>query len=82
MKNRSFIFGSFAHDAEGVLADIHQFALVSIKCSFNFLVRMSFELRVAAFAYADPCRGPFHDSQFAFRHVSSLAQSASKEECL
>jgi hypothetical protein len=74
MKNSLFIVGCFAHNPQGILAAIGHFTLVAIKCGFNFLFKFAFELRVAAFAYAEEWRGLFHDPKLALWHDLSLAQ--------
>lgn len=82
MRGRLFILGSFTDDPQGVLTDIGQFALMGIECSLNVLLRVGFELYVAAFAYANLCSGPFYDPQFAFWHADSLAQWHARRNAL
>jgi hypothetical protein len=74
MKNRLSIFGGFAHDPQGILTTIGQLAFVSIERGFNFLLGISFELRVATLAYGEERRGLFYDLQLALWHDPSLAQ--------
>lgn len=79
MKNRLFIFCGFAHDTQRILAAIGNLTFVVVEGGFNCQLRISLELRTAPLAYAKTL---FNDSQIAFRHTRSLAQSASREECL
>jgi hypothetical protein len=84
MRNRLLIFGRFAHDSDGILAAIHQFALMSIECGVNFHRRLvwvsatGFELSITAFA--DPeCQGSFlYDPKAAYLHDFSLAHLAKR----
>jgi len=70
-----FIFRRFAHDPQGVLATVYQFALVGVEFCLNIGI---FELSVAPLAYADSWRRLFDDPQFALRHNRSLAHLAGK----
>lgn len=69
MGNRLFIFGSFAHDPQGVLAAIGGLAFMVCQRIVYPLIGISRELGIAAFANAEN-RIPvaFNDSQFALRH--------------
>lgn len=82
MRNRLFVFGRFFHDSQRVLAGVSQLALVTIKSGVDRMFRCAFELRIATFAHAHHWRSLFHDSQAAFWHESSLAQSLGAEERL
>jgi hypothetical protein len=75
MRTRLLVFRSLAHDAEGVLASIHQLALVRFKLCLNI---GTLELSVAPFTYADGWRRSFYDSQFALLHNCSLAHLAGR----
>ncbi len=76
MENRLFIVGCFAHDSQGILAAVGQFALMGIELYLNII---AFELGVAAFTYANGGRGLLHDPQFALLHNCSLAYPAERQ---
>ena len=79
MRNRLLILCCLAHDPQGVLAAIHQFALVGIERRPEFGFRVIFqgligmELRIAAFADAKSHRRALYDPKIAFLHDRSLA---------
>ncbi len=70
MKNRLFIFGRFAHDSQGILAAVGQFALMNIELCLNIGI---LKLSVAPFADANGWRSLLYNPQFALRHDCSLA---------
>ena len=74
MENKLFIVGRFAHDPQGILAAVGQFALMGIERGLNFLLRFALKLRVTALANANHRRGLLYDSQLALWHNLSLAQ--------
>lgn len=82
MRNRLLIFGSFAHDAQGVLAAVSQLALVCVELGFDFLLRIGLKLPVTMLTYGNDRRCFLYDSQTAFRHGLSLAQFDRATECL
>jgi hypothetical protein len=66
---RLFVFGSFTHDPQSVLAAVYGLAFVGIELALNII---ALELSVASFADA---KSLFHDPQFALRHDCSLAHA-------
>lgn len=82
MRSRLLVFGSFAHDAKGVLTAIGRLAFVGVERGFNGLLGSGLELRIAAFAHADHWRVFFDDSKLAFPHEISLAHVATGTESL
>ena len=74
MENRLLIVGRFAHDPQGILATVGQFALMGIERDFNFPLKFGLELRVATFANSNHRRGLFYDSQLTIWHNLSLTQ--------
>jgi hypothetical protein len=84
MRNRLFIFGSFAHDPHGVLAAVYQLAFVGIKRGTDFSFRIArylstrFELRVAPFANAKCGKIKPHESKRALPHNYSRARPAGR----
>jgi hypothetical protein len=64
---RLLIFGSLAHDAQGVLAGVHRLALMGVELCLNIGI---LELSIAPFADA---KALFHDPQFALCHDPSLS---------
>jgi len=74
MRNRLLIFGSFAHDSQGILAAITRIAFVGIECGLNFLLRIGLELGVATLADTKEGRDLVHHSQLSFWHEASLTQ--------
>jgi hypothetical protein len=73
MRNNSLVFCGFAHDSQGVLATVRQFAFVGIERGFNFFLGGSLELRITAFEYAEKWQGLSYDPQLALRRDPSLA---------
>jgi hypothetical protein len=76
MRNRLFIFGGLAHDAQSVLTAIGERAFVGVKGSFNRLVGFALELGVASLAHPKHWRVMVYDSQSAFSHAPILAHLA------
>lgn len=70
-------FGGLAHDPQGVLTAVYQFALVRVKLCLNIVSRRrkaGLELGIAVFAYADGRgRASFYDPQASLLHDASLA---------
>lgn len=66
-------FRGFAHDPQGVLTAVHQFALVGIERGEDRSQPIAFELGIAVLADTDKGRGALHDPQLAFLHDCSLA---------
>jgi hypothetical protein len=83
--SRLLIFGSFAHDAQGVLATVYRLAAVCVELLLDGRLRVahvgvSRELRVAPFADSEhrDVPNPFHDPKIALWHTESLAHSAGR----
>jgi hypothetical protein len=71
--SRLFVFGRFAHDAEGILAAVYRFALMSIELSLHVGI-----CELCGASLADAQNGPsvlsFYDPELSLRHDCSLAQ--------
>jgi hypothetical protein len=75
MKNRLFIFGSFAHDSQRILTAVHRLALVGVELCLNI---GTLELSITPFAHANGWGRLLYDPQFALWHNCSLAHLAGR----
>jgi hypothetical protein len=78
MRDRLFVFGSFADYPQGILAAVNGLTDMSIKCDFNFDV-VPAKLRTAPFTDSEDGL-LLDDSQFALRHENSLAPNTCAKE--
>ena len=82
MRTRLLVLGCFAHDPQRILTAVYGVALVGIKRSADFVLRLilggfaGFELSIAAFADADGRGVSLYESEFALLHDCSLAHRA------
>jgi hypothetical protein len=82
MKNRLFIFGSFADNPQGILAAIGQFALVGSEGILKGLLGITLELRIATLTNTEHRRGVSYDSEIVLWHDLSLAHNWKRTELL
>jgi hypothetical protein len=76
-------FRGLAHDPQGILTAIYQFALVHTKLERNVGVSIrqaGLKLSIAPFTYASSRRALLHNPQFALCHEDSLAPNACANE--
>jgi hypothetical protein len=77
-------FRGFAHDPQGVLATVREFALVRVEHGFKFTFRqfrdpiMRLEGLIAMFADCGQREGESHQTQMPLVHGYSLAHSGGR----
>ena len=72
MRNRLLVVRRFTHDPQRVLAAIYRLTFVAPERCFDFLFRITSELRIAAFANSNHGLRSLDNAELAFRHASSL----------